>query len=160
MYSKSLSCLVARLCWPLLGPLVSGAGMATGMALLALEDSLEPDPFVVGQPESMWEGQAARWLIQESCLLQICPKLALPLPGPLWCGSSPLNVYDELEEESAERGNSAVKQETTVEAPSFFTRRAVLPFIPAHPSHHSNFIRVPPVRSCLLRSRPWRDHRG
>ena len=42
-----------------------------------------------------------------------------------------------------------MKQETAVEAPCFFTRRAVLPFF-QHPSHHPSFIGVPPVRGCLL----------
>lgn len=87
--------------------------------------------------------------MQEPCLLQICPEAGLcTISRALWCGSSPLTIYDEIVE-ATERGNSAVKQETPVEVQSFFTKVAVLAFI-QHPSHHSDFIIVPPVRGCLL----------
>lgn len=87
--------------------------------------------------------------MQESCLLQICPEAGLStISRALWCGSSPLTVYDEIVE-ATERGNSAVKQEMAVEAQCFFTKVAVLAFI-QHPSHHSDFIIVPSVRGYLL----------
>lgn len=87
--------------------------------------------------------------MQESCLLQTCPEAGLSaISRALWCGSSPLTVYDEIVG-ATERGSSAVKRGTAVEAQCFFTEVAVLAFI-QHPSHHSDFIIVPPVRGCLL----------
>ena len=54
--------------------------------------------------------------MQKPCLLQICPEAGLStISRALWCGSSPLTIYNEIVE-ATERGNSAVKQEMAVEA--------------------------------------------